>query len=163
MQALLSVGSWWDLGWSAWNSPVSQGDPHGFCSSPGLHMPAHVIRARSGVHLGHGGPARDPRIFKIWVSLTMSIFRSARSAGFLIRLQVPGGGREEKQAVSAEGRSLHPSALGRLDRGGEGPHCTLWCESRMPGPGGKGEGLGPGQEGKGQRVGKPQAAACSEA
>ena len=91
----------------------------------------------------------------------MSIFRSARSAGFLIRLWVPGG-RREKRAVSAKGRSLRPSALGRLDRRGEGPHRTLWCESR-PGPGGKSEGLGPGQEGKGQRVGKPQAAARSEA
>lgn len=92
----------------------------------------------------------------------MSIFRSARSAGFLIRLLVPGGGREEKWAVSAKGRSLRPSALGRLDRWGEGPHRTLWCESRTPGPEGKGKGLGPGQEGKGQRVGKPQAAASLE-
>lgn len=67
----------------------------------------------------------------------MSILRSARSAGFLIRLWVPGG-RREKRAVSAKVELCVLLPLAVWTVGARAPS-ALWCESR-PGPGGKSEG-----------------------
>ena len=91
------------------------------------HAPCN-IRTSSGDCLGQGGlpGARaqlvPPKLQNLRVSLTMSIFRSARSAGFLIRLRVPGGGREvrrwgrqDRQESVAGGGDLGPGSPGQSD------------------------------------------------